>query len=59
MEHAGGNAAERDALNAILRGQLQTGTVAGGQQALILRGHTALDDGADGMQDIVAGQIVA
>ena len=54
MEHAGGDAAERNALHTILLGQFQTGTVAGGQQALILRGHTALDDGADGMQYIVA-----
>ena len=59
MEHAGGYAAERNALDTILRGQLQTGTVAGGQQALIFRGHTALNDGADGVQHIVAGQIVS
>ena len=59
MKHAGGDAAKRDALHAILPGQFQTGAVAGGQQALVLRGHTALDDGADGMQHIIAGQIVA
>ena len=58
MKHAGGDAAERNALNKVLLGQFQTGTVAGGQQALVFRGHMALDDGADGMQDIVAGQIV-
>ena len=58
MEHAGGDAAECDALNVVLPGQLQTRAVAGGQQALILRGHTSLNDGADGMQDIVAGQII-
>ena len=58
MEHAGGDTAERNAFYTILRGQLQAGTVAGGQQALILRRHTALNDGADGVQDIVTGQIV-
>lgn len=58
MEHAGGDAAERDTFHAILPGQIQTGTVAGGQQALILRGHTALNDGAHCVQHIVAGQIV-
>ena len=59
MKHAGGDAAKRDALHAVLPGQLQTGTVAGGQQALILRGYTAIDNGADGVQHIVAGQIVS
>ena len=59
MEHAGGDAAERNAFYAILLGQFQTGTVAGGQQALVLRGHTTLNDGTDRVQDIVAGQIVA
>lgn len=58
MEHAGGDTTERNAFHVVLPGQFQTGTVAGGQQALILRGHTALNDGAHGMQDIVAGQIV-
>lgn len=58
MERAGGDAAERNALHTILLGQFQTGTVAGSQQALIFRDHTTLNDGADGMQDIVAGQIV-
>ena len=39
-------------------GQVQTGTITGSQKTLIFRGHTALDNGADGVQDIVAGQIV-
>lgn len=58
MEYAGGDAAKRNTLYAVLLGQLQTGTVAGGQQTFIFRGHAALNDGADGMQYIVAGQIV-
>ena len=53
MKHAGGDAAKRDALHAVLPGQLQTGTVAGGQQALILRGYTAIDNGADGVQHMI------
>lgn len=59
MEHAGGDAAKRNTLHAVLLGQFQTGTVAGGQQALIIQGHTTLNDGADGMQHIIAGQIVS
>lgn len=59
MEHAGGDAAERNAFHVVLLGQFQTGAVAGGQQALILRGHTALDDGADRVQDIVARQVIS
>ena len=58
MEYAGGDAAKRNTLHAVLPGQLQTGTVAGGQQTLVLWSHTVLDNGADGMQDIVARQIV-
>ena len=57
MEHAGGDTAERNAVHATLLGQLQTGTVAGGQQALVFRSYTALNAGANGMQDIVAGQM--
>ena len=59
MEHTGGDAAKRNALHTVLLGQLQTGTVAGGQQALIIQGHTTLNDGADGMQDIITRQIVS
>ena len=59
MEYASGDAAERNTLHAVLPGQFQTGTVAGGQQVLIFRGHTTLNAGANGMQDIVAGQIVS
>ena len=57
MEYASGDAAERNTLHAVLPGQFQTGTVAGGQQVLIFRGHTTLNAGANGMQDIVAGQM--
>lgn len=59
MEHAGGDTAERNAFHVVLPGQFQTGTVAGGQQTLVLRDHTALNNGADGMQDIVARQVIS
>ena len=59
MEHASGDAAERYAFHTVLLRQLQTGAVAGSQQAFVFWGHTALNDGADGMRNIVAGKVVA
>ena len=52
-----GDAAERDALQPPRRGQVQAAAVAGGKQRFVLRRHTAFDDGADGVQDIPAGQM--
>ena len=53
-----GDAAERHAFQGLCRRQLQTGAVAGGQQLPIASGHTALYDGADGVQHISGGQVV-
>ena len=58
MKFPGGNAAECHARDSVLPRQFQTGTVAGGKQLPVYGGHAAVYDRADGMEDIIAGQIV-
>ncbi len=52
------NAAERHASDPVLPGQLQAGTVAGGQQLPVSLRHRTVDDWSDGMENVIAGQIV-
>ena len=58
MEHARGDAAEGDALHAMLRGELQAGAVARGEQALVLRRDAPVHDRADGVENIVTGEVI-
>ncbi len=59
MEHPRGNAAEGDTLHAMLRGELQAGAVARGEQALVLRRDAPVHDRADGVENIVTGRLYA
>ncbi len=52
------NAAESHAFQAVFRSQFQTGAITGGQQFPVMPGHAPLNDWANGMQDIPAGQVV-
>ena len=49
--------AESYMAEAVSLGQLQAGTVAGGQQPFVLLCGAARDDGADSMQDIAAWEV--
>ena len=57
MKLTRGNTAERHAFQIVFRCQFQAGAVAGGEQFLIRFGHAPVDDRADGVQHIAAGQI--
>ena len=54
-EHAGGNAAEGHGAAFVFSGQRQAGTVAGGEEVAMALGQRAIDDGADGVQDVFCG----
>ena len=58
MELSRGNAAERHAFYAVFLRQFQTGTIAGGKQLPVTSRYTTVYDWADGMENIIAGQIV-
>ena len=58
MKFAGGDAAERDAVQPVFRCQLQTGTIAVCQQFRIPLGHAPFDDGSHGVNHIPAQQVI-
>lgn len=58
VKYPGRNTAESYAFQTVFRSQFQTGVVAGGQQLPVTPGHTPLNDWANGVQDVSAGQIV-
>lgn len=58
MELARRDAAEGDAFESMPRRQSEAGAVARRQQRLVPRRGLAGDNGADGVQDVFAGQVV-
>lgn len=59
MKFPGGDTAESHAFQSMLRCQLQAGTVAGRQFLPLPAGNAALNNGADGMQDVPGREVVA
>ena len=57
MKFPGGDTAEGHASDPVPLCQLQAGAVAGGQQLPVFWRHPAVDNGADGVQNVVAGQV--
>ena len=57
VKFPGGYAAKSNALAVVFHGQLQAGTITGGQPLTILLSDGAADYRPHGMQDMLAGQI--
>src|SRR5699024_10717614 len=58
MKLAGGDTAESDACKAVFHRQFQAGTIAVRQQLSVRFRYCAINDRANGMQHITAGEVV-